>query len=139
MPFAIIDSDVYIDHWERGAHSEELHEIRHAFIVRHSVVVLSELRRGAHSVTARRTVAALRRLATIVWSPLADDWWRAGELVQKLGARHGWETSKKRDFQNDALIALTAARHGATVVTSNRSDFELLAGEMTVRIWPISA
>jgi predicted nucleic acid-binding protein len=138
VPFALIDSNVYIDHWERGAHSEELDEIRHAFIVRHSAVVLSELRRGAHSTAARRTVSALRGLATVVWAPSADDWWRAGELVQKLGARHGGEAGKKRDFQNDALIALTAARHGAAVVTSNVADFALLARELPFRVWALS-
>lgn len=134
MPFALLDSNVYIDHWERGAHADELDEISHAFIVRHSAVVLSELRRGAHSPAARRSVDGLRRLAKLVWAPTADDWWRAGELVQKLGARHGWDTRKKRDVQNDALIALTAVRHGATIVTSNATDFELLAREV-----PLSA
>jgi predicted nucleic acid-binding protein len=133
MPYALLDSNIYIDHWERGAHTDELDEIRHAFIVRHSAVVLSELRRGAHSVAARRTVDALRRHATIVWAPSAADWWRAGELVQKLGARHDWDARKKRDIQNDALIALTAVQHGATVVTSNAADFDLLARELPLR------
>ena len=134
MPFALLDSNVYIDHWEHGAHADQLDELRHAFIVRYSAVVLSELRRGAHSAAARRTVDALRRLATLTWTPTEDDWWRAGELVQKLGARQGWDTRKKRDVQNDALIALTAVRHGATVVTSNAADFELLGREL-----PLSA
>jgi predicted nucleic acid-binding protein len=133
MPFALLDSNVYIDHWEHGAHVDQLDEIRHAFIIRYSSVVLSELRRGAHSAVARRTVDALRRLATLVWTPTADDWWRAGQLVQKLGARHRWDARKKRDIQNDALIALTAVRHGATVVTSNRADFELLGRELPLR------
>ncbi len=51
-------------------------------------------------------------------------------LVDQLGARHGWDTRKRRDIQNDALIALTAMRHGATVVTSNGADFELLGREL---------
>jgi predicted nucleic acid-binding protein len=44
------------------------------------------------------------------------------------------DRSKRRDFQNDALIALTARRHGATVVTANRHDFELLGRKLGVRI-----
>jgi predicted nucleic acid-binding protein len=34
--------------------------------------------------------------------------------------------NKRREFQNDALIALTARGRGATVVTANRVDFALL-------------
>jgi hypothetical protein len=41
---------------------------------------------------------------------------------------------KRRDFQNDALIALTARRHGATVVTANSSDFELLPSELRIAV-----
>jgi predicted nucleic acid-binding protein len=37
---------------------------------------------------------------------------------------------KRREFQNDALIALTARHHGATIVTRDRVDFELLARKL---------
>jgi predicted nucleic acid-binding protein len=42
--------------------------------------------------------------------------------------------TRRREFQNDALIALTARRHGATVVTRNRSDFELLERKLTLSV-----
>ena len=137
MSFAILDTNVYIDHWERGAHVAQLSPVRKAFIVRHSAVVLSELRRGARTPAARKTVEALRRVATLIWAPTADDWWWAGEVVAKLGNRHGWEAAKRRDFQNDALIGLTARRHGAVVVTSNTIDFEMLADELSIRVLPV--
>ena len=38
---------------------------------------------------------------------------------------------------SDALIALTARRHGATVVTANRGDFDLLSRETGVRVLPV--
>ncbi|MEY4582751.1 MAG: hypothetical protein RL701_7454 [Pseudomonadota bacterium] len=44
-----------------------------------------------------------------------------------IGDAQDWETNKRREFQNDALIALTAVRHGAAVVTTNTRDFALLA------------
>jgi len=47
-----------------------------------------------------------------------------------------WDSTKRRDFQNDALIGLTARRHGATVVTADRRDFELLAQGLQVAIFP---
>jgi predicted nucleic acid-binding protein len=97
-------------------------------------VVLSELRRGARTAAARRRVAALYKIAAIQWAPTAEDWWRAGDLVRTIGDAHGWEVSKRREFQNDALIALTARRHGATVVTHNRRDFAILEQKLALTV-----
>jgi predicted nucleic acid-binding protein len=72
--------------------------------------------------------------ATVVWAPQSSDWWEAGKLIRELGDARDWDRSKRRDFQNDALIALTARRHGATVVTANRAEFELLSRETGVPI-----
>jgi predicted nucleic acid-binding protein len=125
--WAIIDTDVYIDYWEGiSAVEEAVAQLRRAFVIRHSSVVLSELRRGARSASARRLVQALYRLASMQWAPTADDWWRAGDLVRAAGDSRDWEIAKRREFQNDALIALTARRFGATLVTRNRDDFSLL-------------
>ncbi len=51
---------------------------------------------------------------------------------QRIGDGRGWEVAKRREFQNDALIALTARRYGATVVTASRSDFEPLVRTLHV-------
>ena len=47
MALAILDTSVYIDHWERGLYQDTLEDLRRAYVIRHSAVVLSELRRGA--------------------------------------------------------------------------------------------
>lgn len=132
--WAIIDSSVYIGHWERGLYTEALDRIRKAFIVRHSAVVLSELRRGARTREAERTVARLQRLARDVWPPSSKDWWEAGRVVRTIGDAHDWDRNKRRDFQNDSLIALTAKGHGATIITANREDFELLGRALSVSL-----
>jgi len=134
MHWAVLDTDIYIGHWEAGLHGELLASVRQAFIVRHSAVVFSELRRGARSPQARRLVTRLYRLARTCWEPTVEDWWEAGRLVQEVGDAEGWEIAKRREFQNDALIALTARRHGATVVTANRADFRLLASRLRIGI-----
>jgi predicted nucleic acid-binding protein len=134
MRWAILDTDVYVGHWEAGLHRELLDSVRRAYIVRHSAVVLSELRRGARTREAAKVVADLHRLAREPWAPLASDWWEAGRLVRGIGDAHGWEINKRRAFQNDALIALTARRHGATLVTANRDDFALLARALRIRV-----
>lgn len=137
MAWAILDSGVYIDHWERGLHEEALAAVARTFVVRHSAVVLSELRRGARTRKAQRLVEDLFQLARVQWEPRAADWWEAGRLIQVLGDARGWNPAKRRDFQNDALIALTARRHGATVVTTNREDFGVLAGRLPISILPV--
>jgi predicted nucleic acid-binding protein len=134
LHWAILDTGIYIGHWEAGQYDALLSDVRKGFVVRHSAVVLSELRRGARAPAARQRVEALFRLARIVWEPKSSDWWEAGKLVREVGDRQGWEVNKRREFQNDALIALTARRYGATVVTSNRSDFSLLKSRLNVGI-----
>lgn len=137
MPWAILDTSVYIGHWERGLYEEALATVRNAFVVRQSSVVLSELRRGARTRQAQKLVNALYRLATIQWEPTPAEWWEAGRLIREIGDAQGWDRSKRRDFQNDALIALTARRHGATIVTADKTDFDLLAKKLQVSVLPV--
>ena len=134
MAVAILDTSIYIDHWEHGLYLDTLENLRRAYIIRHSAVVLSELRRGARGRDAERLVASLFELATVRWEPSVADWWEAGRLVRGIGDKQDWDIHKRRDFQNDALIALTARRHGATVVTANSSDFELLRSALKISV-----
>jgi hypothetical protein len=55
-------------------------------------------------------VKELRNLATVIWEPAEADWWTAGELIRTVGDAQKWEIGKRRECQNDALIALTARR-----------------------------
>jgi predicted nucleic acid-binding protein len=134
MRWAILDTSIYINHWEGRLAEDALLSVRRAFIVRQSSVVLSELRRGARTPRARRLVETLFRLAKIQWAPGPSDWWEAGRIVRKIGDALDWDTHKRQAFQNDALIALTARRYGAAVVTADRMDFELLAAESRISI-----
>jgi len=132
--WAVIDTSVYIGHWERGLYEDALAEVRSAFVIRHSAVVLSELRRGARTREAERTVERLHDLARMVWEPSAKDWWESGRIIRTVGDAKDWDRGKRREFQNDVLIALTARGHGATVVTANRGDYEILAKRLGVAV-----
>ena len=134
MPWAVLDASVYIDYWNQGLYEESLAAVRRGFVLRYSAVVLSELRRGARTREARRLVEALFQFARIQWEPTSADWWEAGRLIRDIGDARGWDVTKRRAFQNDALIALTARRHGATVVTANRADFGILTQELGVSV-----
>ena len=130
MHWAVLDTNVYINLWEGALAENALIPVCSRFIVRQSSVVLSELRRGARTAKARLLVSELRRLATVEWTPTDEDWWQAAGLVQKIGDAQAWDRRKRQEFQNDALIALTARRYGAAVVTANSGDFELLSDEL---------
>jgi predicted nucleic acid-binding protein len=131
---ALLDTNVYIDFWERRLHAETLARIHAAFVVRHAAVVLSELRRGARSQQARRTVESLFKHAPEIWEPSVRDWWKAGKLVRDVVDEQIWDTNKRREFQNDVLLALTARGKGALLVTSNRADFHKIERRIGVRV-----
>ncbi len=134
MPFAVVDTSIYVNHWEGLLDVNSLSSLQEGFIVRQSSVVLSELRRGARTAHARRLVESLRRLAKIQWAPVTEDWWQAALIIQKIGDAQKWDRRKRQEFQNDTLIALSARRYGATILTANRSDFELLSQELDVPV-----
>jgi predicted nucleic acid-binding protein len=134
VPFAIIDTSVYVNHWEGVLDDQALASVRRQFVVRQSSVVLSELRRGARTPQARRLVENLRRVTKIEWTPDTADWWNAALIIQQIGDVRNWDRRKRQEFQNDALIALSARRYGATIITANRTDFELLCKELRIRI-----
>jgi predicted nucleic acid-binding protein len=85
MALAILDTSIYIDHWERGLYQETLENLKRAYIIRHSAVVLSELRRGARGRKAERLVLGIFELATVRWEPSVADCWEAGRLIRKIG------------------------------------------------------
>ena len=134
MRYAILDTNIYIGHGELGLYATNLDLVRRAYLARQSAVVLSELRRGARTRAAQRRVEALARVLPVHWEPSAEDWWVAGKLVREIGDANDWEVGKRREFQNDVLIALTARRHGAAVVTANASDFTLLAEAVRIEL-----
>ena len=56
----------------------------------------------------------------------------AGRVIAGLG-RDGIGTAHRRQIGNDVLIAVTAARAGAVVVTANAGDFSLIEKHTPVR------
>ena len=95
-----------------------------------SAVVLSELLVGASEKRARQQLLAteqeflkLNRLLV----PLQRDWSLAGQVLAQVGAKYGYEQVDRTRMTNDALIAMSAARRGFTVVTRNADDFKKIA------------
>jgi len=92
-------------------------------------VVSAELRAGALDEAGRRAVIELgqhfQRVGRVV-VPTAGSWNDAGDLLARIARREPSFRTKLRGLWNDALIALSARQVGATLVTENLHDFELL-------------
>jgi predicted nucleic acid-binding protein len=117
---AIFDTSVYIDNLRSGRFQQEILELK--FVVRLSAVVLAELSRGARSREMRRFVDDLGKNLRII-APNEREWMQSGRIVNRLVAAKGFDIHKTREIHFDVLIALTARRIGACLITCNADDF----------------
>ncbi|HYT31244.1 MAG TPA: PIN domain-containing protein [Thermoanaerobaculia bacterium] len=123
----VADTNLYIDWLNRRKHEEVLF---HRGTVRYlSAVVMMELSAGAQSSRDRKLLSALfsafRRAGRILLPELST-YQDAGEILQRLQAKMGYDVTGATSLANDVLIALSARSIGATVLTQNRADFEAI-------------
>ena len=117
---AIIDTSVYIDNLRSRRFEKELLGLQ--FIVRCSAVVLAELSGGARSREMSRFVDTMAKNLRII-APNEREWVESGKIVARLVAAKGYDIHKAREIHFDVLIALTARRMGAYLITCDASDF----------------
>ena len=94
-----------------------------------SSVVLEELYAGV-KLRDFRIVERLERdfdKAGRMLVPNLSDWTLTGKLLARLAAEYGYEQIGQARLTNDALVAMSAARRGITVITANERDFGRLA------------
>jgi predicted nucleic acid-binding protein len=130
----IFDTSVLIDHLRAGRHQQRLDSVRG--VIRNSSVVLAELWRGATRGQERKFIEALARNHQIL-TPTESNWLDSGQILGKISMQKGFGSEKLRDLHFDVLIALTARSYGARLITSNRSDFELISSykDIQLEIW----
>jgi len=127
---ALLDTSVYIDALRQGPKS--VLAVRRWTTGRAlwlSAVVLEELYAGAKTKD-RNVIARLERefgRAGRILVPSLEDWVETGMVLAQVGSRYGYEQTGRGRLTNDALIALSAARCGCTVLTANERDFSRLA------------
>jgi predicted nucleic acid-binding protein len=124
---AILDTSVYLSFLRKNVEPVDLAFLMRPTLLYMSSVVFAELYAGAKDrFTIRqlervyRTFERLNRLAI----PDKQVWFEAGQVLQQVGARHGFETIGLSGLTNDVLIALTARKLGAVVYSQNYRDFE---------------
>ena len=128
--WVVFDTNVYVAALREGVDGVAFARIRtrapRTFL---SSVVSAELRAGAVDrvgrVAVRELVEQFDRLRRIV-TPDARSWNLAGDVLGDIRRREPSLRTKVANLWNDALIALSARQIGASVVTSNVKDFELL-------------
>lgn len=121
----LFDTSVFIDHLRTGRHEQHIERI--SGLVRTSAVVLAELWRAATKPKEREFLRTLARNHPIL-TPTENNWLESGQILGKIQADKGFTAEKLRDLHFDVLVALTARSHGARLITSNRSDFQLIHG-----------
>jgi predicted nucleic acid-binding protein len=105
-----------------------------------SAVVLEELYAGAMERDRQRIERMESEFESIqrILVPNLSDWTEAGRVLARLAAQYHYEKIGRGRLTNDALIAMSAARVGITVVTANERDFRRLA-EFHAFQWEIAA
>jgi predicted nucleic acid-binding protein len=101
-----------------------------------SAVVLSELLVGARDNRSRRQLLEMEKVFTKlqrILVPMQSDWTLTGQVLARVGEKYGYEQIGRARLTNDALIAISAARHGITVWTNNAEDFKKIVEFRPVR------
>jgi predicted nucleic acid-binding protein len=129
--FAVLDTSIYIENFRTGRFTLPL--LQSTYVPRCSSVVIHELLRGAHTKLERRFVYDLARRCQIL-TPTLRHWIQAAEILRAIRAQAHYDAEKIRELSFDALIALGARSVGATVITTNRSDFEAIRGHLTFHV-----
>ncbi len=131
MKKLLIDTNIYIDFLRRDAYSEIISNI-YAYEtpgIYFSSVVIQELLIGAIGKEGRKNVETLylpfENMGRIV-TPTHNNWKEAGNLLSRLRIRRKDLKDKIPALINDTLIAMSAKSIGATVYTSNVTDFQTI-------------
>ncbi len=132
---ALLDTNVLIDFFRNPNHKEEFEArtLRPQFYM--SSVVALELYAGCRDKHEQDELASFLKpfeTAGRIVTPDHACFLECGRVLAKL-AQRGMGVAQRRQISNDVLIALSATRVGAIVVTANIRDFALIAEHSTVR------
>lgn len=141
--WVVFDTNVYVAALREGIHGPAFARIREraprTFL---ASVVSAELRAGATDQTGRLAVLELvdqfDRLGRVVTLD-ARSWNLAGDVMGEMRRREPGLRARIASLWNDALIALSARQIGASIVTDNVRDFELLRRAVRFDLEPFGA
>lgn len=137
-PFkALCDTSVYIPFINQGiSHPVFTESVRPVLYM--SMVVLAELYAGSHDANSIKLVDRLYNTFLSVGRlivPNNEDWRKTGMIMAKVGQKYGFEAKYLAKIQNDILIACSARKIGAFIVTQNKKDFRRIKEFIDFKIY----
>ena len=135
LPKLLLDTTVYIDELQGRLPQDaelslRLAEVWHSTVTEAELMALPGLLDPSHSGTRKavqQVVASVeRRPAHRILNPDREVWREAGILAGLLARLQQYGKQEQRRALNDALLLLSAEKHGCVVLTRNTSDFDLL-------------
>jgi predicted nucleic acid-binding protein len=139
MQSALFDTSIYVSALRRGDAGPAVARFVAECDMWLSAVVLEELYAGAREGD-RHVVEQIEHQfdkESRILLPELDDWIQAGKVLSRLAATYDYETIGRNRLTNDALMAMSAARAGVTIVTANVRDFRRLA-EFCALSWQVA-
>ena len=127
----VLDTSIFVDELRSGRHQQKIESI--TGLLRSSSVVLAELWRGASKPAEREFLRTLGRNHPIL-TPTEKNWLDSGRMLEAIRSDRGFSPEKLRDLHFDVLIALTSRSYGARLITSNRTDFELIQRHCKIKL-----
>lgn len=95
-----------------------------------SAVVLEELYVGASD---KKSIKILNKFESDFTSinrllvPNQTDWVIGGQILNKIGKKYGFDKVGKARLTNDTILAMSVARMGFKLLTTNAKDFQLIS------------
>jgi len=126
----IFDTSIYISELRQGnAHILQQKQSEN-FPLWLSAVVLEELFVGASDSKTVKVFTKFELEFTKVnrlLVPNQTDWSIAGQILNKIGNKYGFDKVGKARLTNDTVLAMSVARTGLKLLTANAKDFQLIA------------
>lgn len=135
---AICDTSIYIPFINQGIVHPVFSDKSVRPVLHMSTVVLSELYAGSHDNQSIKLLDKLHQTFLNVGRfivPDGADWRKTGGILAKLQKKYGFEKKYLSRLQNDILIACSARKIGAFVVSQNRKDFLRIKEFIDFRIY----
>ena len=136
MAGVVFDSSIYIDAQRRkdasllAARNFQVGSEKGLCPLYLSAVVLEELLVGATNSATQKLCLKLEKdfaKAGRLLVPSRSDWTTGGQVLCEIGKKYDFDTVKGARMTNDALIAMSVARHGFKIFTKNGKDFARIA------------
>ncbi|MBI5847044.1 MAG: type II toxin-antitoxin system VapC family toxin [Nitrospirae bacterium] len=135
---AILDTSVYIPFLRDGIIHPKFPEDFINPLLYMSSVVVSELFAGAHDSQSIKLLDKLHQTFQNVGRlivPNDEDWRQTGGIIAKSRKKYGYDSTYLSRLQNDILVACSARRIGAFVLTKNEKDFVRIREFVNFRIY----